>query len=414
MKNKVLIICFSVLLVISIGCTVIGYIQNENKIEEETEKTLLCSDYVRRGVLVDEVQKLASDARITVNIEEKIYNEEAYGTILYQSCNPGTTLKSGETLSVKISRGPDRTSEPKPVYNNYEYDNDYEDNEEEFEEDEEVKYAPNVETIGILFEGLSLGADLKFEKEVNTSDGKVFVEKDKIVYQDFHINNKKHSIDAKGVVSAAIQCDCGYCTGIYYINSKQELYYVDLDAEDINDDESGKIADNMKEMANSYDSIYASTCDSNNIIIKDMNDKLYIYERSDSNKLTPLSDVERVFLVLAGIEKSNEISVSDDSIWDRMIYAVSENAKVDVYMLNSDNKKISAQVVIFNEDDDDYSMYIIDNNNYIYVYDDYRYNNVGKKYKETKVKSFTKGDKELKITYEDGNEETIKGDIFVK
>ncbi len=126
-----------------------------------------------------------------------------------------------------------------------------------------------------------------------------------------------------------------------------------------------------------------------------------MYRRYNEGKLIPLKEIERNFLVLAGEE---------DDEFNRIIYVVSENTKVDNYLLNDKSKKYNATLAIEFEE----NIYVLGEDKYIYVYSDYVNTNIGKKHNTQKVKTYKIEEKKLKVTYEDGTTESLEGYVYSK
>lgn len=399
-KYKILIIICSVFLTVSVGCTVYGYLnKDKNVITQKESESEVYPDF--KNYEVSQIVEFANKNNIKLSIVHKNDNTYPKGTVLYQTKEAGKTVLLGDSLTVYISNGNENYTPP--IINN-----DTEEIEEYNEESIESEYSDEIKDIGILIKEYYPFDNFKFQKNINANDdGKVTIENDKIVYQDFHIDGKKKSIKAPNAVSAAIICDCGSCGGIYYINNKNELFFIDLYVEDSSEIKAEKIASNIKELGDLNHEITPSTCGSNEIVLKDINDKLYVinYDGEYDKSLQSLKEVERSFVVLAG-ENGNE--------WERIVYVVSENAKVDTYLKDENEKTLNAKCVINDEDDFQSLIYVIDENNYLYVFEDYIHTPIGKKYNSKKVKTYDKTNDGLNIVYEDEKTENIKGTVWTK
>lgn len=297
--------------------------------------------------------------------------------------------------------------EPKPVEGDNTKDNNGNGQKQEVTNNDESEENDNNEhLVGIIARDYHPFNDVKFDNK--TLDGlyedyKIEVKKNEIVctypsYVDGDEDDtpKKKSINANDVLSAVLVCDCGGCHSILYLNSKNELYKIDLHDEF----KAKKIGDNYTGITyNDKAYIYPSTCDYDDFILKNSNGELFIY--TDYDGIVPIKNVERTFVELAGNE-------NEDDLWDRLIFIVNENTKVNEYFLTDEKKKIYAKVVINNDD----AIYVIDENNIIYIYDNYQGSVIGKKYKNVKVKSYKINDNNIEIIYSDNTKSKFTGGIF--
>ena len=411
MKNKVLIIICAVLLVLSICGTIIGFVNKDNKKEEEN-KTVETTEEVEkdeyypdftRGYTIKMVQKFTNENGISLSIEHKPDNVILKGGILSQSKQSGSKIEEGDELTIYVSDGKPNSSAQTSDLEEIE-DEDSEEDEEDINSSE---YKEDTEVIGILFNGYRPFKNLKYQNTVNgilfgETYGKVYVGKDKVEYQDFHVDGKKRSIKAPGIKSAAIICDCGFCTGILYINSSNDLYYVDISDE--GDSNPKKIGSNMLEFADvSSAYVFPSTCNSNMVAIKDNNGNEYLHNPYEGEKIYPLKEMERDSVELAGVDDG------DFGSWDRIVYIVSENAKVDEYLLDNNNKKVNAKAVVDGESD----FWVISEDNYVYSYK-ITESPTGGTYGHGKIKTMKKTDNGLEITWEDGDTELLEGTVYLK
>lgn len=283
------------------------------------------------------------------------------------------------------------------------------DNQEENEQNDNTNDDLPTGIIGILVRDYNPFENVDFnEKKEHNAYGKIQVNKNEIVYMITEFEDEvqsKESIKANDVVSAGIVCDCGSCESILYINSKNELYEIDLH----NEYKTKKIGDNYTSITvNDRAYVYPSTCDSDDLILKKNNGDLFIYSEG---KIEPAKNVERTFVALAGNEYQDSEGISHGDLRETLIFIVSENSKVDGYFLNESKNNIYANVVINTNDE----IYVIDENNDIYLfglYGDYKCSNIGKKYKSIKVKSYLINDDNIEITYSDNTKDKFTGDIF--
>jgi len=265
--------------------------------------------------------------------------------------------------------------------------------------------------IGIIMRDYHPFNNVKFDnKMLDAGEFKIEVKKNEIVFtypsyvdggEDY--SQKKKSIKVNELVNAVMACDCSGCNSILYINSKNELYKIDLHDEF----KANKIGDNYTGITYN-DKAYTNpdTCDSEDFILKNSNGELFIY--NDYDGIIPIKNVERTFVGLAGNEYEDEQGFLHGDLWEKLIFIVNENTKVDEYFLTDEKEKIYAKVVINNDN----AIYVIDEKNVIYIYDDYKNTLIGKKYKNVKVESYKINDNNIEIIYSDNTKDKFTGEMY--
>ena len=287
-------------------------------------------------------------------------------------------------------------------------------------DDEEGKKSNDdfIAEYGIQMKGFSLLNKYKFNFDIidNSDDIKIdSISGNKIIWHSGSLKNTITVKNAKEIKTARLQIYCGdyYNMYIYYINENGELFEKPSEECDSCDGEERKIADNFDSLASiSGWSLYGEdTCGGNTIFAKDKNNKIYL-----AQTYTELSKIN-TDIISYTLTEDNDFP--DDDFQN--LYIVDESVKVKNYLSDNNGNKINARIVIVPEDSinvtplkKNYNIYIIDENNIIYVFNNYIRSIKGQVYNDSKVKSFETIKNGLIITYENGKTETIKGIVWEK
>ncbi len=191
------------------------------------------------------------------------------------------------------------------------------------------------------------------------------------------------------VIQVGAECDCGGCRNIYYLNSKGELYSIEVDHGEVPEDYESKLIKKNVSAFMLFEAglVEGTTCGGQDLIVKYNDGTIKINDYD-------LSALERYWLFSAES--------------DYELYIVSNNVKVKNYLTDENGEKLVAKQIFITDVtyDSEYSIYVIDKNDYLYYNDDYTKVKLNK-YNESKVKSYKENENNVTITYTDNSNETI-------
>ncbi len=246
----------------------------------------------------------------------------------------------------------------------------------------------------LLEEKIDNFSNLDFDsKAKDYSDSKIEIVNGKILFQlsDYkqievpNINN---------AVSARLSCDCGECVNLYYLNSNNQIYYIELDFEDI-EEGSNNVEYSKRLVANdaigidTVEYLGATTCGGVELVYKNKDNQIkLVYDYDD--------DIKYVDVNLRQIKWLN-------SNVEAPIYGVNDT-KIISNMLKDQNGKTLVCANLFTEwDDNDINTYIISDNGYLYYFGEKELKNrIGKLLFDSKVQDFKEENGKIIITFVDG------------
>ena len=246
---------------------------------------------------------------------------------------------------------------------------------------------------GILFDGYTPFTNIDYNSKVNKQEDKVFILKEGVITYATTKKGKKYSIKVPNVVSARLSCSCGGCTNIYYLDSNKDLYDIKLGESGVYDKnvKAKKIRGDVKSLALDVDNLlFPTTCGEEYPIVKYINEKerLLEYKEDEDTGEGTYKD-----LSLDGLKRM-WITSSWMNDWkkDADLYIAGEKATMDYFFKDENNNIIKAKAYYINTDvnesGDVQPLYVLGEDYYVYVFDNFIDNPIGKKHNESKVESF--------------------------
>ncbi len=239
----------------------------------------------------------------------------------------------------------------------------------------------------------------RHEKSSLAETAKVEIKNDSIILTTYGIPKEPSSITHKvsNVTKAVASCDgCGSGCYLYYINNNNELHEINFDY----DGKDTLIKNSVKDIETDYIK-HDGFCIYDTVVITNTDNTKSVYSHGFSTYL-PYNEMNREYFLTIDDNSGDE---------NQHIFIANPSAKADMFLKDDKGNVVYAKAVAVV---DNKYIYIIDENNSIYYYNNVINNQKGTLYKNTKVKSYEEFNDGLNITYEDGNTEALKGDIFIK